>query len=203
MHNHLDGTELFRTASRELGVHLSPLIAATTVWAHPAVFRYLLAENGLGVYFPSTRRAKLGVGERPGQLLGGVRLDSNNYANHAAKRAMGLGRGAVGFEACHIWPMSCYDTRHHTCVANLVLVPRPLAGLTDHDPEIAAALQFRAYELYGWHPPESPVPRKPEFYPSNWREPEPFTPAIRRAIERRRAPTGALVDIPDVRREED
>ena len=178
---------MFRDATRKLGIHLSTLVAETGVWAHPDAFHYLLAQNGTGSYFPGTRRARAGAGERPSQQLNGERLDSNTYANHAGKRAVGLGRGAKGFEVCHVWPLSCYDSRYHSCIANLVLLPRPLAGLTDHDEEIACVLQYRSYELYGWHPAEAPRPVRPSFYPTNWRKPEGFTAEIKRAIDRRRA----------------
>ena len=196
MNNLLDGLALFREATSKLGIHLSVLVAETAIWTHPDVYQYLFAQNGTGSYFPGTRRAKAGAVERPSQQLNGERLDSNNYANHAAKRAMGLGRGAKGFEVCHIWPLSCYDARYHSCVANLVLLPRPLAGLTDHDEEIVAALQFRSYELYGWYPSDLPMPSRPSFYPTNWRPPQAFSPEIKIAIDRRRAPTDntALAD---------
>lgn len=194
MRNELDGLALFREAADRLQIHLSVLVAETTLWASPDTYQYLRDQNGTGAYFPSTRRAKAGSGERPSQLLNGERLDSNNYANHAAKRAVGLGRGAMGFEVCHVWPLSCYDSRYHSCVANLVLMPRPLASLSDHDSEIASALQFRSYELYLWHPEEVAVPRRPAFYPSNWRSPEPFTAEIRLAIDRRRASISAAAD---------
>jgi hypothetical protein len=187
VHSHLDALELLRTSTRRHGIHLSVLVADTAIWANPEVFRQLREENGTGSYFPNTRRARAGAGEKPSQVLNGERLDSNAYANHAAKRAMGLGRGATGFEVCHVWPRSCYDARYHTCVANLVLLPRPLAGLTDHDAEIGAALRYRSFELYGWHPVDAPQPERPEFYPEVWRAPEPFRPEIAVALARRRA----------------
>jgi hypothetical protein len=187
MRNELDGLSLFREAAKRLQIHLSVLVAETTLWPSPETYLYLRNQNGTGAYFPGTRRARTGSGEHPSQLLNGERLDSNNYANHAAKRAVGLGRGATGFEVCHVWPLSCYDARYHSCVANLVLMPRPLASLSDHDSEIPAALQFRSYELYGWCPVEAEVPCRPAFYPSNWRPPELFTDEIRLAIDRRRA----------------
>lgn len=120
-------------------------------------------------------------GEKRGQILDGIRLDDNSYANVALKRALGLHRLQLeGFEACHIWPRTCYDQRFHTVIANLVLLPRALAGLTDHDLEIQASLQYRAFELYGWFPKGTPIPRKPSFYPSHWRDPESPSNVLRR-----------------------
>lgn len=127
------------------------------------------------------------MGELRAQIKDGERLDDNSYANNALKRALGRPHGKlVGFEVCHIWPQSCYDARYHTVLANLVLLPRPLAGLTDHDPEIQAALQFRAFELYHWFPADVPAPQRPEYYPANWREPEPFTREVERSLAARR-----------------
>lgn len=196
MSTYLDALALLHHATIRHNVHLSVLVAETGLWAHPEVFRRLRAENGTGCFFPRVRRARRSVGEQPNDVVDGERLDHNAYANHAAKRAVGLGRGAVGFEVCHIWPRSCYDVRYHTCVANLVLLPRPLAGLTDHDPEISAALRYRAFELYGWHPEEQPSPGRPGFYPTDWRSPEPYSNAVAAAIAGRRAGQPSAGDAP-------
>lgn len=183
-----DAVTLLREASQRHGLHLSVFVAETSLWAHPNVHRTLMAENGTGAFFVNTRRCRAGDGERPSAVIDGVRLDNNSYANHAIKQALGLGRnGAIGFETCHIWPRTCYDARYHTAVANLVLLPRPLAGLTDHDAEIRAALQYRAFDLYDWHPADEPPPVRPAFYPESWRPPLPFSPVVRRALARRRA----------------
>jgi len=182
-----DGLEMLRAAQIRNNIHLSLLIAETSIWAHPEVHRILVKENQTGSYFPMMRRYRVGKGERKGGVVDGVRLDDNSYANHAIKQATGISRDFItNFEACHIWPDSCYDARCHTVIANLVLLPRPLAGLSDHDPEIQLALQYRAFELYGWFPPEAHEPRKPEFYPTNWSAPMPFTDKITRSLANRR-----------------
>lgn len=179
------GMTMLREATVRHRIRLSVLVAETSLWANPEVHRLLIAENGTGAYFPNMRRYRGGAGERRRQICGNDFLDDNTYANRAIKQAIGMGK-VVGFEACHIWPQSCYDTNCHTVIANLVLVPQPLAGLSDHDPEIQAALQFRAYELYSWHPTQHARPKKPEFYPTTWREPMPFTPKAARALANRR-----------------
>ncbi len=102
VNTHLDALALLRQATEKHHMHLSVLVAETCLWAHPDVYKRLVAENGTGCYFPGTRRARAGAGERPSQVLNGERLDNNTYANHAAKRAVGFGRGAVGFEVCHV-----------------------------------------------------------------------------------------------------
>lgn len=104
------------------------------------------------------------------------------------KRALGIDRRRLlGWETCHVWPKSCYDVRYHTAPANLVLLPRAIAGLTDHDPDVLAALQFRAFELYGWHPEEVPPPPRPPGYPETWRPTLPFREAALRGVARRGA----------------
>ena len=152
-------------------IHLSVFVAETGLWTHPDVHARLLRETGGAAMFPNVRRARRG--ETRGQIIDGIRLDDNTFANLAIKRALGLRRAeVVGFETCHIWPRTCYDPRYHTALANLVLLPRALAGLSDHDIEIQKSLQYRAYELYDWYPEGVEVPQRPSLYPSVWRPPE-------------------------------
>jgi hypothetical protein len=182
-----DGINLFQEAAQRHSIRLSVLVAETGLWANPEAHQRLMKENGTGAFFPGRRRYRKGAGEVRGQTCGDDRLDDNTYANHAIKRAVGIRREDITeFEACHIWPQSCYDARYHTVLANLVLLPSPLAGLSDHDPEIQAALQFRSYELYGWHPKECAPPLHPDFYPVSWAEPMPFTAVVERAIRKRK-----------------
>jgi len=184
----LDGLILYREAAARHKIHLSLLVAETSNWASPDVHLRLTQENGVGTYFPNVRRCRPKTGERKGQILGGERLDDNSYANHAIKQAAGIVRSSIrGFEACHIWPQSCYDSRCHTVIANLVLLPRPLAGLSDHDPEIRTALQFRAFELFNWCPPDQIPPTRPAFFPTTWSSPMPFTERVARALTNRRS----------------
>lgn len=167
-------SELLRQSAERHGIHLSLLVADTALWANASVHRRVMSDTGCPAIFPMIRRARTGQGERRGQVCDGVRFDDNTYANYAIKRAIGLRRGqASGFEACHIWPLTCYDERFHTAVANIVLVPRALASLSDHDDEIQKVLQYRAFELYAWWPDNQPQPAIPDFYPTSWREPRP------------------------------
>lgn len=162
-------------------IHLSVLVAETGLWVHPDVHARIVRETGKPAMFPHVRRARIGQGEKRGQVIDGIRLDDNSYANVALKRALGLHRLQLeGFEVCHIWPRTCYDQRFHTAIANMVLLPRSLAALSDHDLEIQASLQYRAYELYGWYPEGADVPVQPAFYPTNWREPEPLRSGVTR-----------------------
>lgn len=184
-----DAVSLLEEASEKHRIDLCLLVAETSLWAHPEVARRLTAETGHPCYFPNTRRCRENQGERRGQVLGGgVRLDDNTYANHALKQALGLGRsGARGFEVCHIWPASCYDELCHTAIPNLVLLPRSLAGLSDHNSRIREVLQFRSFELYRWVPRGIAAPQRPNKYPACWREPLTFSSVVEKALKNRRA----------------
>ena len=168
-----DAKENLKAACIKHNVHLSALIADTALWAHPNTHYRQIELHGSPAVYPGIRRLRIGQGERR-KITNGVGLDDNSYANGLIKRSLGFRAGqAVGYECCHIWPNSCYDTRYHTVIANLVLIPAALASLTDYDPDVQAALQFLAYELYGWHPSEQTAPMKPHGYPENWQEPLP------------------------------
>ena len=118
-------SEMLLEAANRHQIHLSVLVAETGLWVHPDVHNRIVRETGCAAMFPKVRRARMGQGEKRGQILDGIRLDDNSYANVALKRALGLHRLQLeGFEACHIWPRTCYDERFHTVIANLVLLPR-------------------------------------------------------------------------------
>lgn len=51
------------------------------------------------------------------------------------------------YVACHIWD-NPDDCRYYTSIANLVLVPRAIYGLTDHCEEVKAVLRMRATYLF-------------------------------------------------------
>ena len=188
-HDHIyDTTLMLEHASARHGIDLCTLVAETALWASPEVAQWLRAETGTLCYFPWTRRLRAKQGERRGAVVNGIRLDDNTYANHAIKQALGVGRnGARGFEACHVWPASCYSADCHTAIPNLVLLPRSLASLSDYNPRIQAALQYRSFRLYGWHPDGVAEPAQPQDYPDCWRDPLPFTEYIVRAMRNRRA----------------
>jgi hypothetical protein len=151
-----------------------------------------LKGNPDGAWYHYTKRRARAKCEKRSQkttqLIGGqvynVVLDDNTYANIAIKSAIRVGLESNyktlkylynseikfrDFEACHIWPGTCYDAQYHTSVANLVLLPRPLAGLTDHCDAVKKILQFRAWELFKWNPGGYP-PGKPKDYDKlKWR----------------------------------
>lgn len=170
-----DASAMLVEAATRQGICLPTLVAETALWAHPQAHQHLVVSTGHVAVYPNCRRARAGQGESRRQRIGNIILDDNTYANNAIKRALGLMRADLrGFETCHIWPLTCYNDQYHTAIANLVLIPRALAALTDHDSNVSAALQFRAYELYNWHPAESPRPSRPQNYPKTWLDPLPL-----------------------------
>lgn len=198
----LQGDVLVEQATAELEISLADLIALASIWVSPEVYRVL--EGAGGVWYRDRRRANLGlrVNAKPveavGQVIDGVTLDSNTYANVAFKRALGIHRhDFVGFHVCHIWPGTAYDVTCYTNIANLVGIPAELSSLTDHHPHIVACLKYRAWELYRWKPSKELTPVKPEGYPKKWRDPvEALEPALRAAARvgrvRSRAPISAM-----------
>jgi hypothetical protein len=182
-------------------VNLATLSAETALWAHPETHFRQIRERHTPAVYPGIRRSR--PGEKRG-ITNGVRLDDNTYANGLIKRSLGLARSlVVGFECCHVWPGTCYDTRYYSVIANLVLIPAALASLTDHDPQVRSASQYRALELYRWHPDEKPAPVRPDRYPENWRapQPDPKFAVNPRLIEpsSRGNPSSTVTDDPDQR----
>ncbi len=180
-----DGLVVLLAAEQATGTDVVALVAAAAVWANPSVHSELLKKRSLGLWYPGLRRYRKGAGEKKGQVVEGVRLDDNTYANSALKNALPHGpRSYVNYSVCHIWNDSCYDERCYTAIANLVLIPSPLMSLTDFHPELQEALRYRSWELYQWRPPGTVIPSKPTRYPACWRLPEPYTAEVAARLRR-------------------
>jgi hypothetical protein len=162
----INGTVVLEKVADQLNIDLLKLVAGCAFWS-PVDAGATKAKH------PHIRRAR--SGEKPKTVTPeGIRLDDNTSANKVLKdRLSHLGK-FEGFAVCHIWPQTCYQERYHTMPANLVLLPRELAGLTDHNRAVEQCLQYRAWELYGWYPEDKAKPKKPTNYPDNWREPAPM-----------------------------
>lgn len=167
-----DADRMLEEALEKHGNILGILVAETAIWANPAVHHRLIKQTGNAAKYPHIRRAR-GKGEKRGQTIDGIRLDDNTYANKTIKWAIGGQELFKGYEACHIWDGTCYSEKYHTVIANLVLVPRALAGITDHHAPTKRILQYRAYKIYDWYPDGKDQPTMPEPYVSCWREPAP------------------------------
>jgi hypothetical protein len=181
-----EADKLLEEALVKHSVNLGVLIAETGIWAAPEVHHYLLKENGTGAWRLNTRRTKSGEVRRTFSPIDGTLLDDNSYANTYIKAAVGLKpRQVVGYETCHIWASTCYHPEYHTTIANLVLLPRALAGLTDHNKNVSAVLQYRSFDLYGFHPAQTQEPTKPINYPAVWLDPRPFSDRVKRSLQAR------------------
>jgi len=176
-----DGIENLRSALRELDWSFNELIAKTAIWINPECYKFHVSVFGNGVYYQNTRRLK--KGERRGEIISGIRMDDNTYPNTAIKQVMG-GRALLeNYTTCHIYKNSCYDPKYHTELANLVLLPSPIASLSDFFDESIQALKYRSYELFGFY--IGSVPAKPKAYPKNWRDDIQFNEEIKKKILRK------------------
>lgn len=183
--NRVNADDLIDKAIRKYNIDFGKLIAATSIWANKEVHEYLLKENGTGAWRPNIRRFR--KKEKRRTYIDGIFLDDNTYVNKFIKTALGFDQDKfINFEVCHIWENTCYDPRYHSTIANLVLLPRSLAGLSDHNQNISDILKYRSYKLYKWKPSERSEPTRPDNYPNNWNTPYKFTNRIARSLKNRR-----------------
>jgi hypothetical protein len=181
------GLKVLESSAASLGIDLTSLVAANCFWApcDPVA----LATTPM---FPNVRRARKG-GARGRTGSEGAILDDNTKANSGIKRLLRHVGKFVDFAVCHIWDKTCYDTRYHTLPANLVLLPRALAGLTDHHPHVIACLRYRAWELYKWYPDGEEQPVRPDNYPKNWQQPRPLIQAKKSSMRPRSGASSGVV----------
>lgn len=139
---------------------LIDLIAEESIWVNPA-------KMPKTAVYPDKRRGKPAD---KGKVIDGIKIDDNTYANKAIKNTISKDIDFLNYQVCHIWPGTTYDERYHTHLANLVLIPRVIAGLSDFCPAIIDVLKYRAWELYGWYPEEESKPVRPEYYPEHWND---------------------------------
>ena len=120
------------------------------------------APNNYGSWYNCKYRRAVDPKERRQVIENDIKLDDNTFANRAIKLAVleglkhyGIDTSGIKFdryEACHIWPKSCYNEKYHTSVANLVLLPREIAGLTDHCKAVEDLLKYEAFKRFGFKP---------------------------------------------------
>lgn len=157
----LDGDELTSLDTfQSIETILIDIIAATAIWVSPN-------KMTLNPVYPDTKRGKA---KDKGKIFDGIRIDDNTYANIAIKKSISGSIEFKNYMVCHIWPGTTYDERYHTLLANLVLIPRILANLSDHFNKVIDVLKYRSYDLYGWHPEGTEIPQRPYYYPQIWRE---------------------------------
>lgn len=112
--------------------------------------------------------------------------DDNSCANQYIKKAIqytietkyeiklyGEGfRKFYDYEACHVWDLPG-DRRYYASIPNLVLVPRGLAQLTDHNKAVKELLRYEVQQRFGFRPDGEPALSKPagyDNYKKYWRE---------------------------------
>lgn len=169
MKHKIDGNEQLKNALEKLNIDLLSLIAETSIWVSPEACKLIKRQYGSTTRNPNVRRGK--KHEKKGDVINGIRIDDNTYANSAIKSTIGKNIRFDNFITCHIYPNTCYDERYHTKIENLVLIPNSIAQLSDNFEAVRNILQYRSFELYGWYPEEEIEPIKPINYPTNWKEP--------------------------------
>ena len=148
------------------------LVAQSAIFCPVEIF--LSVKNAYGSWY-NCKYQRARHFQKRGDKCDNVTLDDNTYANNAIKLAVlkGLDKYGIhgstrqvfkGFETCHIWPETCYDARYHTSVGNVVLLPREVAGLTDHCQAVEDLLKYEAWKRFRFKPDEEAVPSKPKNY---------------------------------------
>jgi hypothetical protein len=151
------------TARGELQTLLD-LVAGSTMWVDPHV------AGGVRVVFPKSAR-RVGYRHYMGEVVGGIRLWANQPATEAFFAAIDSRfTHFVGAAVCHVYPNSPQLPLHFTRLANLFVVPAPLATLTEWEP-VLTALKWRAFELFGYRGPSNQTPVRPPMLPSSWQGP--------------------------------
>lgn len=202
----IDGLEVVKP----LATDFVRMVVKSARWVHPDTFKFL------PVWYPAFYRTMpmfKADWATPQLNKNEPKVEANERAQAALEYALGLGSsgGAKNWTTCHIWSAPTEqnplvkDRRFYTCVGNMVRLPSPIKGLTDHIPEIKAMLRTCAFHLYGWacdHDVALPEAQQicagelPSGYPDEWPTATrrcvppgtaPFTSEIRRAAERRKA----------------
>ena len=150
---------------KQYSIDFSKLIVQTSFWVSKEIFDFITKNNKLnapGVFYPYAIR-KLGAeiqNETPHWKetdTGRSFIDLNFKPQNAlAYSLVGKSFQAAfsGYTCCHIYGGTRYthDWKAFTCVANLVLIPKPLQSLTDHDKNVVDCLKQISFHRYNWKP---------------------------------------------------
>jgi hypothetical protein len=151
---------------------LVKIVAATSYLAHPAtvqmlcraVFPAVRSRNKTPRF--STKCWKLCETNCQGDCSSPVAMyDDNTTPRWALLWAHGykIASHPSGWTFAHVWT-AADDIDSYTHLANIVMVPEPLAGLTDKEGPLTSYLKYHAFAIYGWKPKDAPVPVKPDSY---------------------------------------
>jgi hypothetical protein len=154
---------LWETASpRERKVMLD-LVASNSMWVSKSVC------TKIGTVFPQTIRTS--KREDRGRVVNGLTLYDNHPAQDAFWAAIGSnGRHFENANVCHVYSeRGVQDPQHFTRLANLLVLPKSLASLSDSDVgPVRDILRYRTYKLYGYRGPDRKRPPRPAYYPKVW-----------------------------------
>lgn len=154
---------------------LLDLVGRFAIFLDPRVVR------AVPVVYPKTARIASGR-QHQGQVSKGIRYWTNQPAEAAFFAAMGVNpERYTGHIVCHVYPGSPSSPQHFTNIANLFIVPTTLASFTEWGP-VLAALQWRAFELYGYSGPAKTRPAPPAFLPRKWRAPSRLGVALLKGV---------------------
>ena len=148
-----------------LSIDFPKLVVQSSFWVKKEIFDFVTKNNGVdapGVFYPLTIRkqgAELqGSSPQWKEISDGKRfLDLNHKPQNALSYAL-VGKSFQaafrGYTCCHIYGGGKYthDWKSFTCLGNVVLVPRSLQSLTDHDEKVVDILKQISYIKYGWKP---------------------------------------------------
>lgn len=135
-------------------------VAEHTVFLDPSV----VAQTSGQPVFPSIRNM---LRRRQFDVLTDGRrvlLDDNTTPTDAFLWSAGQAKGPdVQFN--HVWT-AAQDVLAYTALWNVCATPAFLAKTTDgrNHPSVIATLQYRSFDLYGFHPQGTPVPTRPPGY---------------------------------------
>lgn len=146
---------------------LENAVAALTVFSHPKTVEQTGCKPFVRTVRSLARRAQ--IGEINGQQVG---FDDNKSPTDAFLWCNGLKR-PKDIQFNHVYPLSS-DPESYTCLANICMGPAFLAKLSDTHAGVRRMLEYRAFELYGWHPKSLETPMEPDGYRElAWAEPLP------------------------------
>jgi hypothetical protein len=168
----MDGVKALDAVLRRAGyASVAAAVAEHTLFLDPKTVDSTGGQPVFPVIRDMARRGQFG------SLLDGRRvlLDDNTTPTWAFLWAAGRSKGP-DVQYNHVWT-DAQNPDLYTALWNLCATPAFLAKTTDgqNHPEVRAALQYRAYQLYGAYPRDQTSPPKPEgFDELHWESiPEP------------------------------
>jgi hypothetical protein len=149
----LDGDQFLDEEIGDKGEQLVALVARCCLWANKEIVKAVdsdNAERGIkttgGLWFPGTARGQATKTTKRKQF--------NEKAKIAIFSAAGLNDGYKSgtFHACHVWEKTAGKPNCYSALANLVILPRSLHGLSEHWPVAQKFLQWKSHQLFRWQP---------------------------------------------------